>query len=125
MVGGVVVGNESVLGNHCKRGRQLSNKPLQRMKAASSRSTVNEPWPRGSSDERRPPRGHGSATIDQPGRPSPLNGKALDRLGGFEGFGSRHQRRLWKIVVCVRGSHRTDNAQVEPPGAGTWVDDRG
>jgi hypothetical protein len=24
-----------------------SNKPLQRMKAASSRSTVNEPWPRG------------------------------------------------------------------------------
>ena len=30
----------------------------------NSRSTVNEPGPRGSSDERRPPRGPGSATID-------------------------------------------------------------
>ena len=85
-----MVGNESVLGNRCKCGRQLSNKPLQRMKAASSRSTVNEPWPRGSSDERRPPRGHGSATIDQPGRPSPLNGKALDGLGTWGGV------RNWK-----------------------------
>ena len=78
MDAGVVVGNESVLANLCKSGRQLSNKPLQRMKAASSRSTVNEPGPRSSSDEAGPPRGPGSATIDQPGRPSPLNGKALD-----------------------------------------------
>jgi len=74
---GVVVGNGSVLANLCKSGRQLSNKPLQRMKAASSRSTVSEPGPRGSSNEAGPPRGPGSATIDQPWRPSPLNGKAL------------------------------------------------
>jgi hypothetical protein len=37
-----------------------------------------EPWPRGSSDERWPPRGPGSGTIEQPVRPSPLIGKALD-----------------------------------------------
>ena len=84
---GVVVGNESVLANLCKSGRQLSNKPLQRMKAASSGSTVNEPGPRGSSNEAWPPRGPGSATIDQPGRPSPLNGKALDGLGNWGGVG--------------------------------------
>jgi len=76
-VAGVVVGNESVLGNRHKSDRQLSNKPLQRMKAASSRSTVNEPGTRGSSNEAGPPRGPGSATIDEPGRPSPLNGKAF------------------------------------------------
>ena len=75
---GVVVGNGSVLANLCKSGRQLSNKPLQRMKAASSRSTFTEPGPRGSSNEAGPPRGPGSATIHQPWRPSPLNGKALD-----------------------------------------------
>jgi hypothetical protein len=46
----VAVGNESVLGNRAKSDRQLSNKPLKRMKAASSRSTVNEPGPRGFSN---------------------------------------------------------------------------
>ena len=45
------VGNESVLANLSKSGRQLSNKPLQRMKAASSRSAVSEPGPLGSSNE--------------------------------------------------------------------------
>jgi hypothetical protein len=38
----------------------------------------NEPWPRGSTDERRPPRGPGSGTIDHRERPSPLNGKPFD-----------------------------------------------
>jgi hypothetical protein len=56
----------------------MSNMPLQQPKAVSSRSTVNEPGPRGPPDERRPPRGPGSATIDLHLRPSLLNGKALD-----------------------------------------------
>jgi hypothetical protein len=62
----------------------MSNMPLQQPKAVSSRSTVNEPGPRGSTNEARAPRGPGSATIDLHLRPSLLNGKALDtrdRLG--------------------------------------------
>jgi hypothetical protein len=39
---------------------------------------LNEPGPRGSSNEAWPPRGPGSGTIDNHLRPSPLNGKALD-----------------------------------------------
>ena len=57
----------------------LSNMPVKRTKAVSSRSRFAWPGPRGPSDEGRPPRGPGSATIDQPGRPSPLTGKALAR----------------------------------------------
>jgi hypothetical protein len=53
---------------------------MKRTKAVSSRSMSDEPGPRGSSDERRPPRGPGSATIDLPVRPSPLIGKALGGL---------------------------------------------
>jgi len=110
-VGGLVVGNESVFGNRLKSDRQLSNKPLQRMKAASSRSTVNEPWPRGSSDERWPPRGHGSATIDQPVRPSPLNGKALARTsqplrcvtsGAILKIGIPMKKR-WAVLIVLGG----------------------
>jgi hypothetical protein len=56
----------------------MSNMPLQQPKAVSSRSTVNEPGPRGSTNEARAPRGPGSATIDLHLRPSLLNGKALD-----------------------------------------------
>ena len=59
----------------------LSNKPMKRTKAVSSRSMFNEPGPRGSTDERRAPRGPGSATIDEPIRPSPLIGKSLDKRG--------------------------------------------
>ena len=91
----------------------LSNKPLQRTKAANSRAPDNEPRPRGSSDELRPPRGRGRATIDQPLRPSPLNGKAFDKrdrilgrlefwrrrpsaLGRKSGFARRRSSRLWR-----------------------------
>jgi len=93
----VEVGNESVLANLSKSGRQLSNKPLQRMKAASSRSAVSEPGPRGSSNEGWPPRGPGSATIDEPLRPSPLNGKAFDgQTMVVEGSSeARHRRARW------------------------------
>jgi hypothetical protein len=56
----------------------MSNMPLQQPKAVSSRSTVNEPGPRGSTNEARAPRGPGSATIDLHLRPSLLNGKAFD-----------------------------------------------
>ena len=59
----------------------LSNKPMKRTKADSSRSVSDEPGPRGSPDEQRPPRGPGSATIDQPGRPSPLIGRSFDNRG--------------------------------------------
>ena len=51
-----------------------SNLPLQQPKADSPRSTVNEPGPRGSQLNCRPPRGPGSATIDVHVRPSLLNG---------------------------------------------------
>ena len=64
----------------------MSNKPMKRTKAVSSRSMFNEPGPRGSTDERRAPRGPGSATIDGPIRPSPLIGKALDGLGTCGGL---------------------------------------
>jgi hypothetical protein len=43
----------------------------------------NEPGPRGSTDERRAPRGPGSGTIDEPIRPSPLIGKSLAGLSEF------------------------------------------
>jgi len=91
-VAGVMVGNESVLANRCKSGRQLSNKPLQRMKAASSRSTFTEPGPSGSSNEAGPPRGPGSATIERPLRPSPLNGKAFDGQTAWKADGYRRVR---------------------------------
>ena len=56
----------------------MSNKPMKRTKAVSARSVFNEPGPRGSTDERRAPRGPGSGTIDEPIRPSPLIGKSFD-----------------------------------------------
>ncbi len=60
-------------------------KPLQLSKAVSSRSTVKEPGPRGSQDDRRPPRGPGSGTIDHHLRPSPLTGRPFDGRAGRRG----------------------------------------
>jgi hypothetical protein len=53
----------------CRTSRCSGRRPV------NSRSTFNEPGPRGSLDEERPPRGPGSGTIDHYERPSPLNGK--------------------------------------------------
>ena len=54
------------------------------------------------------PRGRSSATIDQPGRPSQLNGKALDRLGLW----------WWRVRTVVGSDHGFAAGAVAARGSG-------